>query len=807
MKEIKGWHFKPNWDDEKSTNDEIFWKIFKTSNNRASIIYGKNGSGKTTFAQAVSFYKKPSDGNFLFSYPIDENGTPLSNIDKERIFVFDEKFIQEKIGFKTESDSLNAIVMFGDNKNLDEEINELVAKKKKDAEEVISLDIQKYERDDGDFSLLRLRDDIKNVLKKNWAIRDRDIKGNQKATSLPGTIFEKIESIKKPQGAYNKLLSDYNELLTKYNLVKSFDGNLSPIPVTEIKELPNQLLKINELLSLEVQKPITSELANKIILEIKKDSSETLLNKTKEIIESDADYCPCCFQELTSPYKLNLKKAFNSVIDKEIQELRRKLIETKIQETSFDFNAYLNKINDVEAIKECVDSQNLFNLTISEINKLISSKYNNPYALCEIYNIDGALQIIKAFEKSIEGINRLIQEFNDAVKNTKTIKNSLDAKNLELSFLETNKLFERYHKLEEQKRSEDQIVAEKNQEIKIIEGKIDLLKSKLKNTNVALESINADLKIIFGSDKVIQLYPDSNGNYRITSHNRKVKLSNVSVGERNAISICYFFSLLKQNEMEGKEFTHPLFLVIDDPISSFDRDNKFGVLTILKYNIKKIIQNNDESKVTILTHDLMTVEYLSKLLGCIKYDTHDNASQKLKLSCYVINSKKELEANDKPVSQYKSWLQDVFDYAKGINDASNGLSRQNEMRRILETYFTFNYGKDFDSLQNEGKLLNKIKDINIRKYFEISILKLGLNCGSHSEKAINFDDDGPYGYNLDCCTQEEKHQLARDLLCLLYSLDDLHVISLLSKSNSESEYNSIVSAFDEWLEQIKEQVK
>lgn len=806
MEKIKGWNFKPNWDDDKSTNDVIFWKIFKAPNNRTSIIYGKNGSGKTTFAQAVSFYKQPSEENFLFSYPIDENGSPL-NIDKDRIFVFDEKFTQEKIGFKTEADSLNAIVMFGDNKNLDKEINELVEKKKKDAEEIMALDIQKYERDNSNFCLSKLRDDIKNVLKKHWAIRDRDIKGNQKATTLPGTIFEKIEHVKKPQGAYNKQLSDYNELLERYKSVKAFNENLSLIPFAGIRDMPTQLYKINELLNLEVQKPITSELANKILLEIKKENSGTLFSKTQEIIESDAKYCPCCFQELTSQYKLDLKKAFNSVIDKEVQELRRKLIESKIQEASFDFNTYLNKINDVEVIKECVNSQNLFNSKVLEINKLIDAKYNNPYAISKIHNIDDTLQIIKAFEKSIEGINHLIQEFNDAVKNTKAIKNSLDTKNLELSFLETNKFLERYHKLEEKKRSDDQIVAEKNQEINDIETKINLLKSKLKNTDVALKSINADLKIIFGSDKAIQLYPDSNGNYRITSHNRKVKLINVSVGERNAISICYFFSLLKQNEKEGKEFTHPLFLVIDDPISSFDRDNKFGVLTILKYNIKKIIQNNDESKVIILTHDLMTAEYLSKLLSCIKYGKHDNASQKLKLSCYVINSKKELEPNDKPVSQYKSWLQDVFEYAKETNGQSNGFSRQNEMRRILETYFTFNYGKDYESLQNEGKLLNKIKDINIRKYFEISILKLGLNCGSHSDMAIKYDDDGPYGYNLDCCTQEEKHQLARDLLCLLYSLDDLHVISLLSKSNSESEYDSIVSAFDKWLQQIKEQVK
>lgn len=130
-----------------------------------------------------------------------------------------------------------------------------------------------------------------------------------------------------------------------------------------------------------------------------------------------------------------------------------------------------------------------------------------------------------------------------------------------------------------------------------------MTKSQIKNTNVALESINKDLALIFGTTKSIRLYPDSKGNYRITSHGRKVKLDNVSVGERNAIAIAYFFSIIKTNDIEGQEYSHPLFLVIDDPVSSFDRDNKFGVFTLLKSKLTKIIRRNSESKCVVLTHD------------------------------------------------------------------------------------------------------------------------------------------------------------------------------------------------------------
>lgn len=89
-----------------------------------------------------------------------------------------------------------------------------------------------------------------------------------------------------------------------------------------------------------------------------------------------------------------------------------------------------------------------------------------------------------------------------------------------------------------------------------------MTKSQIKNTNVALESINKDLALIFGTTKSIRLYPDSKGNYRITSHGRKVKLDNVSVGERNAIAIAYFFSIIKTNDIEGQEYSHPLFWLL-----------------------------------------------------------------------------------------------------------------------------------------------------------------------------------------------------------------------------------------------------
>lgn len=798
MKEVSGWKYKPKWLND--SDSEISWKMFNGENNRISIIYGRNGSGKTTFAEAITSFKEDVEYDGLCCYPFDKNGNQISTLDKNRIFVFDEKFIQEKIGFKTDSDSLNAIVMFGENKNIDKKIEELQVKKERDTDEINAIDIDKYERNDSNYCLPQLENDIKSNLKKNWAIRDKNIKGNQKASSVPPTLFKKIQSQKYQSSSYGKTLNEFNELLARYNSAKKYEEPIPYVPLNANQEISEKLKEANKLLAIELHKPISNELADKIISEIKSNNSGLLMNKTKELIESETNYCPCCFQEVTPTYRLKLKEAFNNVIDKEVNKLRQSLNDLKIQEFNVDFKLYFDKISDADLINKCINCQDTLNVYIAEFNNLLTTKYNNPYAVFEVTKTDEILQSFEIFESAINSINKLIQSFNDAVKNTKAIKITLDQKNLELANIETHELFEKHKKLKEQKISDGNIVANKREEIEQLEKEIVSLRAKFKNTNVALESINSDLKIIFGSDKVIQLYPDPNGNYRITSHNRKVKLSNVSVGERNAISICYFFSLLKQNEKKGEEFSHPLFLVIDDPISSFDRDNKIGVLTILKYNLKKIIKRNEESKCVILTHDLMTADYISKALSGVK----NRDTSKLKISRFVINSKKELEIQ-KDMPQYKSWVQDIFNYATHSSTIGYEVSRQNEMRRILETYFTFNYGKGFDELLNEDKFLNKISDINVREYFETSVFKIGLNSGSHSEDAVKYDDEGPYGYNLDGCTEEEKVQLAKDLLCLLYSLDNLHLIYLLSDKNLTNE-SSIRTTFNNWLNEIKSKV-
>ncbi|HEW2269055.1 TPA: ATP-binding protein, partial [Streptococcus pneumoniae] len=106
----------------------------------------------------------------------------------------------------------------------------------------------------------------------------------------------------------------------------------------------------------------------------------------------------------------------------------------------------------------------------------------------------------------------------------------------------------------------------------------------------------------------------------------------------------------------------------------------------------------------------------------------------------------------------------------------------NAMRKILEAYGSFNYKKGIAELTTDPLIVEKI-DKEYRTYFENLMYRLVLNGESHFKdpvKTLSIDF-------FDTISDEERKKTARDLLVLLYLLDDLHVLKHLEGvSNAEN---------------------
>lgn len=89
---------------------------FNNEKAHISIIYGKNGSGKSTISKAV-FGQEDLKCTYL-----DEDENELS-FDEHSVFVFNEEYIRNKVEIK--DDGLDAVVLFGEQVEIDKKLDKL----------------------------------------------------------------------------------------------------------------------------------------------------------------------------------------------------------------------------------------------------------------------------------------------------------------------------------------------------------------------------------------------------------------------------------------------------------------------------------------------------------------------------------------------------------------------------------------------------------------------------------------------------------------------------------------------------------
>ena len=102
-------------------NPTIFNLFSRESN--LSIVYGRNGSGKTTIAKAIrqsvgKDTEQPTEEGYV-SYSVSSDMDILDN-KKDSVFIFDEEFVRENVRLKGKG--LETIVMIGEQVDLDAQI-------------------------------------------------------------------------------------------------------------------------------------------------------------------------------------------------------------------------------------------------------------------------------------------------------------------------------------------------------------------------------------------------------------------------------------------------------------------------------------------------------------------------------------------------------------------------------------------------------------------------------------------------------------------------------------------------------------
>ena len=260
----------------------------------------------------------------------------------------------------------------------------------------------------------------------------------------------------------------------------------------------------------------------------------------------------------------------------------------------------------------------------------------------------------------------------------------------------------------------------------------------------------------------------SDGKYVLKSNGRDVKPKDVSTGERNAIALCYFFAKIFENHQKNNRYADENLVVLDDPVTSFDKDNKVGIMSFLRWQVDALYHGNDKTKILIMSHDLSSVFQFQKVYNDVaenNYFVRELIDKRLEDRGFFKSKRNE----------YKKIMDEVFDIAN--NSSGDILSIGNKMRRMEEAYSSFIFNNKFESLLHNDSFLQKVPESK-RTFFKSLMSRLILNTESHTEEKIyDMHDFTPM------FEEEEIKKTAKYLLILFYYVDPFHLKSYLGINN------------------------
>jgi len=750
---------------------------------RCSLVYGENGSGKSTICNCIN--PNNTDTSSYAFLKDDSTEIELSEISEKNIFVFTEEFVDENLKF-SEDTGLKAIVMFGEQKELDNEIKKHEEQKKQKEIELEKKHkkLDKYNQPKSKENPDTHMDNIINILKGRsstecWASRESKIRNLK--TNAPLTKHEKqrifknksgnfkIEDVKKE---YTFKISRLSNLENQKNISEKFYEISIQSMIEDTKKLLLKEIEINTLSS-------RSEKIFNNIKENKQFDRKFYEAVVQGFSENEVEICPYCFQKIEGKYRNELIKDIELILNAESNEHKKELYELK---ENYE-NLILQEIPEVfKSFSESLfnEFQIQYDLFIEEKQKItdhISKKINNVYTPIN-FKFDTFEKILEKLNSCIKSLESGRIEYNKEIKATDQLRNTLSDLNCIISWDEIKNEYSYYEQYIDERKSLTNEINKMSEDANELSKIIASEKAKKQKITIAIDLMNDYLKCIFFDQKRLQIQL-KNGKYQVLVAGKEIQLKKLSTGEKNIIGLCYFFCSINNGKNKNDLHKDKIFIVLDDPISSIDQSNKIGLYTFLRTIFSSMLNNNKNSKIMCLSHNLEVIYNISKIYNDIGQ----------KCTTIKLKNKKTEEFNPENSNIYPMMLDEIFEYANSGNQYSpctNYIENTigNTMRKVLEAYGTFNYRCGMSELSTNSDIINKLENEK-RDYFSNSMYRLVLNGGSHTKgtsMAFPYDDF----YN--AVDTKEKKKTAKDVLLFLYYLDEIHLKNqLISLYKNERE--------------------
>ncbi len=675
---------------------DFTWNTSINEFKRFNLLYGWNGSGKTTLSKLFTLIEYKSDANLIrgltnyeFNLNLEDSNIITNNsysTNTLNLFVFNEVFVENNIDW---NNIINSILL----------ISDAVITEKEDLER------KKLELGNDD-----LKDSVLWSIKTTAKLRSDLLASQDKFSSDSAKkIKEKFKVIDTSDKYYfnydkrkfNKFIVD-NEITVsdKKNILKEkeIDELTKSIRPDVLEEISIELKHIDtrrlETIKDKVKNILNTSLVVKEITRLKE--FPTIGKWVEEGIsihkQNNSQQCEFCNQELPKDRLLELEQHFSD----EFIKLKDKIIKAiewlptqiiKIDALESEFDLYPEFKEEFKTLKEL-----LLN-SIKTINKIfdkwvdnLTKKQSNPFMIIsELETIDS--KEIDNYNSRVDKLNAVIDKHNNKTKNfsdeLKKLKFKLELHYASFYFHEFNL---KKNKLNIQKYSDEisRLTTLKN----VLNVDIKKLEGLLSNEAIGAGEFNNKLHRFLGRKNIILEFDDENHGYKILRDG--VQASNLSEGEKTAISFVYFVTKLKENDNKIEDS----IIVVDDPISSFDSNNLFSSYSFLKNECGAAKQ------LFVITHNFAYFKLIRDWFS--GKNKRKNGELVIKACFYLIEAniiedkrysviKTATASLTKYASEYHFIFSQVYKFKNKEIDEVNAYLIGNLLRKLLEAFLSFKY--------------------------------------------------------------------------------------------------------------------
>ena len=759
---------------------------------RMNLVYGRNGSGKSSIARA---FREQQAGLEQKDYRLSFDGSgSLPDAVRAHLFVFNEDFIDASVKFSREG--LRSIVRIGVSAQLDgpiqaanDKIKELTEQRKPLADE------QEKLAGNGADSIQDADNHLKKRLKAPGGFLDRFSRLEGKRCNLTATLLSSVSGTTvKSQGDFSiagataKLQAGIDRYMTLQDGTPVFwqAPDLAGVPdLDQINTLLAQIVRPAELS--DEERSILDDLSTAL-------ASEDMLSRTQKlIIDDDRTYCPLCHQTVSTEHKHNLAQRLLRFRDRQVEDFKVQVDAALggIRSLSENLPALPESEyrDDLQQGKDAIAGLNGY---LDEVCCSLQKKRSNPWTAQPAFQKSDLDALVSACQAAFGRLAADVATYNQSMQEKKMLLDELKKDNVILAIHENLDLILEYNRRVDR---EDQLAREINRidrDIADQQGIISQLQGQMDQTDEAREQINRYLGLIFGQKKM-RLVNNRKDSYRLQLRKGDTYVDippkAISSGERNALALAYFFACVMEKKVKDYAYGDPTLLVIDDPVSSFDAENKAGVISLLTRQSKKVLQGNKASKILILTHDKTTLrELCAQRAEYFKNKNEKDQQTEIYLRLSQGRSLTPVSCKDIVESmEYDAELNAIFNFAASDNPEKDEHcdTMGNTIRRFAESYATRMFRCPWKDLFSKYHHLKRLPDDLQDKISSFAIRPI-LNSESHGVE----DDYEP----------AELQRAARILLIYMSSASKDHLQAFLydrEKRNTEK-----MKEVDKWAAEL-----